>query len=127
MLTVTLSEGSPFVASLIHEGLFGLLGYSLRQKFTVSYGLSSRARKKRMILKTVNIVASLLLFVALPYSAATDRPVPTLGNLVLLALSIVFLIYAHRPIYILKVIAGELWIAGASKKYLDQVKKDADN
>jgi hypothetical protein len=118
---------SPLVGLLVlASGLLLILVYfAARKKCSVTFGLHPRVRwkyRRRVLLK---VVATIVLFLAIPYSATVDdTALPFLVMVLFLAVIVSFFI-GNSPLSVVKYRKGMFWVEGFSREFLADFKPES--
>ncbi len=119
-----LSWCPPIVGLLILlSGLLLILIYFIvRKHCTISFGLSPDIRKKYRNRRVFKVIAVILLFFALPFTAAIDNIAVVITVFILFLVAVVSLFIGNSPLAITKHRKGEFWISGCSKEFLARIQ-----
>ena len=119
-----LSWCPPIVGLLILlSGLFLILVYFIvRKHCTITFGLSPAIRRKYRNRRIFKIIAVIVLFFALPFTAAIDSIAVVITVFILFLVAVVSLFIGNSPLAITKHRKGEFWISGCSKEFLTHIK-----
>lgn len=122
-----LSWCSPIVGLLILlSGLLLILVYFvLRKRCAITFGVSRAVRRRFRIVRIVKIVAVIVLFFALPLTAAIDNTVVSMTVLVLFLAAVVSLFLGNSLLTVTNHRQGEFWISGCSKEFLTHFETEA--
>ena len=125
MLSKTFDWCSPWVALLILLNVLVLIVvyFIVRKKCTLKFGLHSSIRKryrKRVLIKSV---VAIVLFIAIPFSAAGDVAALPIMLLVLFIAAIVSFFIGRSPLGVAKYRDGMFWIKGCSPEFLANIEQ----
>ena len=124
MVKKTLSWLPPMYGLVLLVGgpLVLLIVYLLaRKQCVLTYGTATVVRKQRRRRILMNVVISILLFLAIPICAAIDWPPAIVMALVAFLASIVALLLMGSQLRITKHRDGEFWITGCSNEFLSRI------
>ena len=99
-----------------------LIYFIVRKRCLITFGVSPAMRKKTRNRRIVRIIATIVLFIALPYTATIDNPAVTIAVVALLLVAVVSVFIGNSPLAITKHRKGEFWISGCSKEFLAHVQ-----
>jgi hypothetical protein len=118
---------SPWVGLLIVlSGLLLILVYFVaRKKCSLTFGLHPRLRRKYRRRVLLKVIATVLLFLAIPFSAALDLTAVPIIVMVLFLVAVVSLFIGNSPLSVVKYRKGLFWIKGFSHGYLSNFKPGA--
>jgi len=119
-----LSWCPPIVGLLILlSGLLLILVYFIaRKQCMITFGLSPAIRKKYRNRRIFKIIAVIVLFFALPFTAAIDSTAVIVTVFILFLVAVISLFIGNSPLAITKHRKGEFWISGCSKEFLAHIQ-----
>jgi hypothetical protein len=119
-----LSWCPPIVGLLIlMSGLLLILVYFIvRKQCMITFGLSPAVRKKYRNRRIFKIIAVIVLFFALPFTAAIDSTAVIVTVFILFLVAVISLFIGNSPLAITNHRKGEFWISGCSKEFLSHVQ-----
>ena len=108
---------------ILLSGLLLILVYFVaRRRCSLTFGLDPRVRRecrKRVLLK---VVAAIVLFLAMPFSAALDVTIVPIVVIALFLVAVVSLFIGNSPLSVVKYRKGLFWIKGFSSEFLARFK-----
>ena len=103
-----------------------LVYFMVRKQCVITFGLSPAVRTKYRNRFLFKIISVIVLFVAIPFSAAFDSPVAIVTVVILFLVAVVSLLIGNAPLTITQHRVGEFWISGCSKEFLLRMQDVAE-
>ncbi|QDU93626.1 hypothetical protein [Lignipirellula cremea] len=112
-----------FALLMLLSGLCLVLVYFfVRKRCTIAFGLDPDIRKRYRNWGIFKIIAVIVLFLAIPVSAAFDTEAVSFAAIILFLLAVVSLFFGNAPLAVNNHKKGEFWISGCSKEYLARLQ-----
>ncbi len=114
----------PIVGLLILlSGLLLILVYFIASKrCTITFGVSPDMLRKYRNRRIFKIIAVIILFFAVLFSAETDNTAVIIVVLALFLIAVISLFIGNSPLAIAKHHRGRFWISGCSKEFLAHIQ-----
>lgn len=107
---------------LLSGPLLILVYFIVRTQCAITFGLTPAIRKKYRNRRNFKIIAVIVLFFALPFTAAIDSTAVIITVSILFLVAAISLIVGNSPLAITKHRKGEFWISGCSKEFLSHIQ-----